>query len=92
MSSNIIWRFFCKDSQAGDHILGTKRAVKTNTQDRSMLHAGQECFEGLTAQQSASLIADSYTQHQWNILAALLSYNLIGMYSCLTVQGIKDGF
>ena len=91
MGCNIIRCFLGKCTQTGNHILRTEGAVQAYTQDGGMLHTGQECFQGLTAQQSARLVTDCHTQHQGDILSAFLTYCLIGMDAGFTVQRIEYG-
>ena len=73
-------------------LLGSKRAVQSNGENRCMLNGCQEGFQCLTGQGASTGIGNGNGQHQRNFPTRLLHGLASRIDSRLGIQCIEDGF
>ncbi len=78
--------------QEWTHLIGTQRAVQTNTKWFCVHHTDGECLNGLATQSSPAQIGDGPADKHRHTSTGPLKVIFNRIDSCLGIEGVKDGF
>ena len=72
------------------HLVGTKRAVESDREDRIAAHTCQHSIECLSAQSASGKVAYGDAQHYWQVFASTSTHLHCCINSSLCIERVKD--